>query len=348
VEAMSSHKSTKRGGATKVAPAPDYPSLVRYAELLKLRGLSASTQEEYPRYLRKLAARAGRDPADLDEAAVRGHILYLKDEHHYAPSSMRTAVAALHNFYRHLLGHEWRLFELVSAPSPRKLPTVLTRAEVARLWTVLRKDRFRVILRLIYATGLRIGEAVNLEVRDLRGGEPGFPRIHVRAGKGGKDRLVPIPDVMLGWLRAWWLTHRHPRWLFPGVGRGWRDGAVGASPARLAAAEEPMGVGSIQHGMRLAVAEAHLPAGTCVHTLRHSYATHLLEEGVSIRLISAYLGHSSLETTLVYTHLTAVNEAGARAAVARLLAPPAPAPKITPSAPPVAPPPAPPVPAPKP
>jgi integrase len=136
--------------------------------------------------------------------------LYLKDEHHYSPSSMRTAVAALHNFYRHLPGHEWRLFELVSAPSPRKLPAVLTRAEVARLWTVLRKDRFRVIPRLIYATGLRIGETVNLEVRDFCGGEPGFPRIHFRAGKGGKDRFVPIPPIMLGWLRAWWKTHRHP------------------------------------------------------------------------------------------------------------------------------------------
>lgn len=329
---MSSHKSTKKGGAAKAAPAPDYPSQVRFAELLKLRGLSARTQEAYQHYIRKLATRVGRDPAELDEAAVRGHVLQLKDAHHYSASSMRTAVAALRNYYGHLLGHEWRLFDLVSSPSAQTLPAVLTRAELVRLYTVVREERFRVILRLIYACGLRISEAVNLEVRDLRGGEPGCPRLHIRGGKGRKDRLVPLPELLLAWLRAWWKTHRHPRWLFPSVGRGWRDGASGTSSATLAAAVEPMGVGSIQHCMRLAVAQAQLPAGTCVHTLRHSYATHLLEEGVSIRLISAYLGHSSLETTLIYTHLTAVNEAGARAAVARLLAPPASTPTALPSA----------------
>ena len=103
------------------------------------------------------------------------------------------------------------------------------------------------------------------------------------------------------------------------MGRGWREQP--ARVAQLASAVEPMGVGSVQHCLRLVRSAAKLPKGTVVHTLRHSYATHLLEEGVSIRLISAYLGHSSLETTLIYTHLTAVNEASARAAVDRLLEP---------------------------
>jgi site-specific recombinase XerD len=309
---MSSHKSTAKGCAAKAALA-DPESLVRFADLLKLRSLAESTRQEYLRYVRKLAARVGRDPADLEEAQVRAHLLHLKDAHHYSPSSMRTAVAAMRAYYGLHLGHDWKLFDLVRSPDRQTLPQVLTRAEVARLFAAIREERFRVVLRFIYACGLRIGEAVRVEVGDLRGGE----RVHVRQAKGNKDRYVPLPPALLAELRAWWRTHRHPRWVFPGVGRGWRDGA--SASATLAAAVEPMGVGSIQHCVRLAVAAAGLPQATCVHTLRHSYATHLLEEGVSIRLISAYLGHSSLETTLIYTHLTAVNEASARAAVARLL-----------------------------
>lgn len=295
--------------------APDAESVVRFAETMRLRSLAQATQDEYLRMVRKIATRCGGDPAGLDEAAVRGHLLRLKDEHHYSPSSMRTAVAAMRAFYGLHLGRDWKLFDLVRSPSAQKLPVVLTREEVARLFATVREPRFRTLFRLIYACGLRIGEAVTLEVRDLR--EPG--RVHIREAKGNKERQVPLPEAMRKELRAWWKTHRHPRWVFPGVGRGWREKPE--QVAQLTEAVEPMGVGSVQQCLRLARAEARLPEGTVVHTLRHSYATHLLEEGVSIRLISAYLGHSSLETTLIYTHLTAVNEAGARAAVARLLSP---------------------------
>ena len=311
---MPIHKSTAHGRAA-TATLVEHESLVRFVELLKLRSLAASTQAEYLRYIRKLATRVNRDPESLDEAQVRAHVLYLKEAHGYGPSSMRTAVAALRAYYGLLLGRDWKLFDLVRSPDRQTLPQVLTRAEVARFFALVREERFLVILRFIYACGLRIGEAVNVEVGDLRGGE----RVHVRQAKGNRDRYVPLPAAMTAELRAWWRTHRHPRWVFPGVGRGWRDGT--SLPATLAQAIEPMGVGSIQHCVRLVVAAAGLPAGTCVHTLRHSYATHLLEEGVNIRLISAYLGHASLETTLIYAHLTAVNEATARAAVARLLPP---------------------------
>ena len=317
---MSSHKSTAQGRAASPLLPTDPESLVRFAELLKLRSLAASTQAEYLRFVRKLAERAGGDPAGLDEARVRAHLLYLKDKHAYSPSSMRTACAAMRAYYGLHLGHEWRLFELVRSPSALKLPVVLTRAEVARLFAAIRERRFLMVLRLIYACGLRLSEAIHLEVTDIK---RDGPRLHIRDSKYRKDRYVPLPQWAYEELKPWWRTHRHPRWVFPGVGRGWRDGA--SAQERLAQAVEPMGAGSIQHCLRLAVAAAQLPKGTCVHTLRHSYATHLLDAGVSIRLISAYLGHASLETTLIYAHLTAANEASARAALDQLRPPSRPA-----------------------
>jgi integrase/recombinase XerD len=211
---MSSHKSTATGCALRARVA-DPESLVRFAELLKLRSLAASTQFGYMKVLRRLAGRVGGDPASLDEAEVRAHVLHLKEQRAYSPSSIRTAVAALRAYYGLHLGREWKLFNLVRSPDCQRLPQVLTRAEVARLFAVIREERFRVVLRLIYACGLRVGEAVNLEVGDLRGGE----RVRVRQAKGNKDRHVPLPGWMLAELRAWWKTHRHPRWIFPGVGR---------------------------------------------------------------------------------------------------------------------------------
>ena len=310
-----SKSTTKKSAAATTAAFSDPDSLVRFADSLKLRSLAASTQEEYLRFVRKLAVRVKRDPAELDEAQVREHLLHLK-ACKYSPSTIRTAAAAMTAFYGLHLGHDWKLFDLVRAPSVVKLPAVLTREEVARLFAAVREPRFRMVLRLIYACGLRIGEAVTLAVSDItRDG----PRLHLRRTKGQKERLVPLPVWAYRELQDYWRTHKHPRLVFPSVGRGWRERSTPLS--KLTRADVPMGVGSIQHCVRFARADARLPVTTHVHTLRHSYATHLLEEGVSIRLISAYLGHTSLETTLIYTHLTAVNEASARAALDRLRPP---------------------------
>ncbi len=319
---MSSPQSPHPGGTAKTVFAPDPESLVRFAELLKLRSLAAHTQAMYLRTLRQLATRVGRDPCDLTEAEVRAHVLHLKAAHHYSPSSMRLATAALRNYYTRLLGHDWKLFDLIRSPSAQTLPAVLTREEVARLFAAVRRPRFQMVLRLIYACGLRISEAVGLEVTDIK--KEG-PRLHIREAKGNKDRYVPLPLWAYLELRAWWLTHRHARWVFPGAGLGWRGKAAVAARTTRAATAGPMGVSSIQQCMQLAVAHARLPKGTCVHTLRHSYATHLLEAGVNLRLISAYLGHASLETTTIYLHLTAVNEASTHAALAQLQPPPSPA-----------------------
>jgi site-specific recombinase XerD len=122
---------------------------------------------------------------------------------------------------------------------------------------------------------------------------------------------------MVSELRQWWNMHRHPTWLFPGPGTGWRERGRTALAAALLATSS-MSVSAVQHTFRLARAQSGINASATVHTLRHSYATHLLEEGVSLRQISHYLGHASLDTTVIYTHLTAISEARTRAALETL------------------------------
>lgn len=257
----------------------------------------------------------GADPATLDEQQVRAYFLFLRTDRHYAGSSLSVALAALRCFYRDHLGRPaWKLWAELKVRRGRPLPAVLAREEVARLLAAVRCDRFRTVLRLIYACGLRIQEAVRLEVGDIDGRAG---RLHVRNAKGGKDRHVPLAPAMLADLRRFWRRHRHPRWLFPGLSSGWKGGKTPVAQ-RAREADRPMSASAVQNAFRLALAASGLKPAATPHTLRHSYATHLLEEGISIRLIAQYLGHASLETTLIYTHLTATTQAQALAALERL------------------------------
>jgi site-specific recombinase XerD len=139
----------------------------------------------------------------------------------------------------------------------------------------------------------------------------------VRNGKGGKDRFVPMSPGMVAELRQWWCTHRNPKLLFPSPGRGWADRTLSLSQV-MHQATEPMSVSSVQMTFKLARGQSRINSAATPHTLRHSYATHLLEEGVSLRQISQYLGHESLDTTVIYTHLTSISEAKTRAALQTL------------------------------
>ena len=293
---------------------PTFPSLTKFSAFVELKDFRGPTKKEYVRYVRKLAAHHQCDPLTLSEDQLRAYFLFLRQEKKFGGSAMKLARCSLRAFFRdchHVAG--WTVFEDVRIAPPQTLPLVLSREEVATLLGALREPRYRTALGLIYHTGLRVGEAVRIELRDLRDTATPHPRLHVRCGKGGKDRFVPLAPPMVVQLREWWKTHRHPTFLFPGPSCGWRERAQPADAARHATTH--LSVSAVQNTFRLARATAGLPVEATVHTLRHCYATHLLEEGVSLRLISQYLGHASLETTVIYTHLTPLNEARTRAAL---------------------------------
>jgi len=174
----------------------------------------------------------------------------------------------------------------------RKLPVVLSVNEVHRILKRVRLPKYRVCLTTIYSCGLRIREGVTLEIENIDGERK---QLQIRKAKGGKDRYVLLPERTLDLLRGYWSTHRHPVYLFPG------SPPQGISPSM---SKKPMNETSVRLAFQAALKEGGVTKHATVHTLRHSYATHLLEAGVNLRVIQAHLGHKSLNSTMIYTHLT--------------------------------------------
>ena len=264
----------------------------RMIECLQLRGLAERTQEAYTRAVRQLAAHYHKSPDRISEGELRQYFLYLKNVKHYSRPTMTVAICGIRFFYEQTLQRNWAIFGIVRPAPEKKLPVILSLAEVRQILAGVRLPRYKVCLTTIYSCGLRLQEGTHLQVADI---DSARMMIHVRHGKGAKDRYVPLPQRTLQMLRDYWRTHRNPLLLFPAEGRDHID---------LAQATEPMSKSSVQDAFHAALKKSGNNKRASVHTLRHSWATHLLEAGVNLRLIQEWLGHSSPATTSVYTHLT--------------------------------------------
>lgn len=289
-----------------------------------MQDLGSISVQTYTALVRQLGEHFDQDPAGLSEQQLRSYFLHCRKERGYVPSTMRGLRAAfLHFFHGHLrIEPRWKVFSDLKIKRIETLPVVLSREEVRDLLGRIDQIRYHTALALIYATGLRVSEACRLEVTDI---DAQTGRLLVRDGKGRKSRFVPLGPEMIKRLRIWWQCHRNPRFLFPAVGSSWRKAQRTTPQARFRArcavmgkAERAMTPYGVQEAMRFAVRSSGLKKKASVHTLRHCFATHLLEDGVSIRLISAYLGHATLQTTLKYVHLTAITEETTKTAMASL------------------------------
>lgn len=279
----------------------------RMIEDMQLRGLALKTQEAYLRTVRQLAEYIKKSPEKLTEEDLRQYFLYLKNEKQVSRSTCTQALCGIKFFFEHTLKREWSTFDLVRPAKEKKLPVVLSQGEVRRVLSCLRSFRHYVCLSTIYSCGLRLSEGMQLQVADL---DSDRMLIHVHQGKGGKDRYVPLPGQTLVLLRQYWRTHRHPRWLFPA-----------RTPQRIPLAEASKHVcpSTLQRALRTASLASGVQKHVTVHTLRHSYATHLLEAGVNLRRIQAYLGHASLKSTSIYTHMTRDGEKLASETINRVM-----------------------------
>jgi site-specific recombinase XerD len=275
---------------------------------LQLAGLSQGTQKVYLGAIRQLAAHFHEAPDRLSEEQVREYLLYLKNRKRLAPSSLNVAASAIKFFYSHTMPRDWRTLQKLRIPKAKTLPDVLTINEVHQLIDAVYRPHIQIFFWTVYSLGLRVDEALHLQVGDI---DSQRMLVHVHLGKGAKDRYVPLPRRTLDLLRKHWVTHRDPRWLFP---------ARKSDSSPVLPAARPMEPTNLRAAMRQVVRQLRFRKTITIHTLRHSYATHLLEAGLNLRLIQQYLGHSSLRTTMVYLHVTALGHEKARAVIEGLMA----------------------------
>lgn len=290
-----------------------------FIRTIQLKSLRVRTQDAYLSWVLRAAKHHGvACPSLLGEEEVYGFIHHVQQTCGYEGSTLNQMICGLRIFYRDHLGKDdWRCWGKIKIKLSPPLPVVLAREEVKCLLDHVRVGRFKAILALIYHCGLRLGEACRIEVGhiDAKRGV-----LRVINGKGGKHREVPISDEMVVRLREFWKLHRNPKYLFPGIGRAWKE-KYGDAKLALKDSTKPMSDSSVQNAMRMCIITSRLTKpGISCHVLRHSFATHLLEEGVSVRQVQIYLGHSDIKTTCIYLHLTQVTEGRTHEAQKRLYA----------------------------
>lgn len=279
------------------------PLRQRMREDMQLRGFAPRTQAVYIHAVEQFARYYNKPPEQITEEEVRRYFVYLINEKGISASAVSVAMCAIKFLYERTLQHPLPVFDLLRRPQSRPLPAVLSVEEVRRLLGCLRRPHYHVCLTTIYAAGMRLNEAVYLQVSQI---DSARMLIHIQNGKGGKDRYVPLAPQLLPVLRDHWRTHRHPVWLFPAR---WQELET----------KGPMSGRGVEVAVQMAAAECGFKKHVTVHTLRHSWATHLLEAGVNLRLIQVWLGHASPSTTARYTHLTPKLAAPASEAINGLL-----------------------------
>jgi integrase/recombinase XerD len=256
----------------------------RMLEDLRVRNYSPRTQSTYISHVARFAAHFGTSPDQLTPEDIRSYLVHLVDTRRVSWTWFNQAVCALRFFYRVTLDRGDIVPDIPYPRTSKKLPAVLSADEVARLLGAIRHAKHRAVLSTIYAAGLRLSEALALKVSDI---DSERMVITVRQGKGRKDRVVMLSPQLLEVLRSYARQVRPRDWLFPGSRSG-----------------QPLHATAVQRECVKARAAAGLTKQASAHTLRHSFATHLLESGTDLRLIQTLLGHRSIKTTAIYTHVS--------------------------------------------
>ncbi len=250
---------------------------------LRLRGFSEKTQKTYISHVKAYSKYFGQSPDKLGVNEIKEYLHYLIMERKLSKSYINTTYSALKFFYTVTLGREWEMKQIPRVKKDKKLPTVMSKAEVQRLFDATTNLKHKAILMTVYGAGLRVSEVANLKPGDI---DSENMQIHIRLGKGNKDRYTILAKVNLTILREYWKLYRPGIWLFPSV-----------NPV------DHLSIRTVERVFQQSKQKAGIKKDVSIHTLRHSFATHMLESGVAINYIQLLLGHTSPKTTCIYIHL---------------------------------------------
>lgn len=270
------------------ATQPISPLRQRMIEDMHMRKLAPKTQVGYIRAVKKLSDYLGHSPHTATAEDLRLFQLYLTDKG-TSRITINTTITALRFFFEVTMGDKDIVGKLKTVPVPRKLPVVLSRKEVSRLLEATTSLKYKAAFSVAYGAGLRMSEVTSLKISDIDGERK---TLHVEQGKGRKDRYAMLSPALLNILHRWWKAGRANHWLLDG---GWLF--PGQNPVN------PISNRQLSRAIIAAAADAEIDKRVTMHLLRHSFATHLLEQKVDIRLIQVLLGHSKLETTSLYAQV---------------------------------------------
>jgi site-specific recombinase XerD len=280
----------------------------RYKEDLQLAGYAIRSIDSYASSVIRLQRFYNKPLEDITEEDLRQYWVCCQNDFGWSAATLRISYSGIQHFFTRTLVQDWKIFSEIKWKREEKLPTILSLNEVKKIIYSLPTQQSHTFYLTLYSMGLRLREATNLQVGDILS-DRGL--VHIRGGKGGLDRTVPLPKITLSAMREYYKTHRNPKWIFPALGH---NGGKNAGTAKGTVSDN-----GVQGALRSTLKRLKFKKHVHPHVFRHAYATHLLEANIPIRHVQKILGHKTLKSTIIYLHVTTLAEEDSNEKVAQLM-----------------------------
>ncbi len=260
---------------------------------LELKGYAKRSIDSYVKSVMQLQRFCNKPLSKITGSDLREYWLACRRDYGWCDATLRISYSGIKHFFATTLVRKWKILNEIKFKRRQTLPTVLSTQEVKRIICGLPTLQSKVFYLTLYSLGLRLQEAITLQIGDI---DTDRKVVHIRNSKGARDRVLPLPDITLRGLRAYYRTHQNPKWVFPALGHN--QGKEAGS------AKQPVSANGVQGALRRTVKKLGIKKHVHPHVFRHSYATHLIEANVPILHVQKLLGHADIKSTMVYLHVT--------------------------------------------